>query len=410
MRIKPFQGLRPNRNSVQKIASVPYDVVDRQEALKLAEGNPLSFLHVVRAEIDFPENTDPYDDSVYAKAVDNFRKLQMAGYLVRERSPMLYLYQVSQGNHVQYGIAGLCHVEDYETNLIKKHENTRPAKENDRTRLTSELSANSGPVFLTYRDDKSIDSIVAEIAQGEPLFDFIAEDGVNHRIWSIEQHEKLIAAFVKVKAFYVADGHHRAASAARVARERRLANPDHTGIEDYNWFLSVFFPATQLNILPYNRLIGDLYGMSVEACLDALMSRVNLTPTHRQQPDKPGEVCLYLNKQWYAAKLPPSKSSDPVSMLDVSRLHEHILAPVLAIGDPRTDPRVDFIGGIRGIRELIEKVDRGEAAIAFSLFPVSIDSLLEISDANQIMAPKSTWFEPKLRSGLFIHTFQSVFR
>ncbi len=405
MRIRSFQGLRPTSESVNRIVSLPYDVVSTEEARQLAAGNPDSMLHVVRAEIDFPEGTDPYSDSVYARAVENFKKLQRTGKLVREDVPSMYVYQQKWGEHVQQGIVALSHVDDYDQDLIRKHEKTRVAKENDRTRLTSEMSANSGPVFLTYKEIPELTEAMEASAADQPLFDLTTEDGIRHTVWKMSDTELISLVFSKVPCTYVADGHHRAASAARVGKERREANPDHTGEEDYNWFLTVLFPGNQLKILPYNRLVFDLNGLTATECLAAISKVAEISEVESDTPTQPGAVRIYLDGKWYGITLTPAADADPVSRLDVSMLQERILAPILGIDDPRVSDRIDFVGGIRGTAYLKEQVDSGKAAIAFSVYPVSIEQLMDIADAGQIMAPKSTWFEPKLRSGFFVHTF-----
>ncbi len=362
-------------------------------------------LHVVRAEIDFPPGQDPHADEVYAKAVENFQKLQTDGALVREEKPGLYVYQQQMGDHVQRGIAATCLVEDYENNLIKKHEKTRRDKEDDRTRLTSEMSANAGPVFLCYRDQPAVSQLVDAATAKEPLFDFTADDGIRHTVWRVENPGELVKAFEAVPCVYVADGHHRSASAARVGKERRAANPNHTGEEDYNAFLSVIFPASQLKILPYNRLVADLNGATAEDFLDKLSQIGDLEQTRDAQPATTGQVCVYLDGRWFSLKFKEPFGADPVSRLDVSLLQDRVLAPLLGVGDPRTDERISFVGGIRGTKWLEQEVNAGRAAVAFSMHPTTIEQLMEIADAGQIMPPKSTWFEPKLRSGLLIHTF-----
>lgn len=405
MRIRSFQGLRPSRDSVSRVISLPYDVVSTEEARALAESNPLSMLHVVRAEIDFADGTDPYSDAVYAKAVENFQRLQAGGHLIRESEPSVYVYQQQMGGHVQQGIVALSHVDDYDRDLIKKHEKTRVAKENDRTRLTSDLSANTGPVFLTYNEVPELTAIMEHATSGSPLYDVVADDGIRHTVWKIVGGEAVMAAFAKVPCTYVADGHHRAASAARVGKERRAANPSHTGEEDYNWFLTVLFPGNQLKILPYNRIVHDLNGLSPEVCLERIHSVAPIRETDSDTAERVGDLRFYLGRKWYALNLVPDAMADPVSQLDVSMLQERILDPILGIDDPRTNDRIDFVGGIRGTAYLKKQVDSGKGAIAFSMYPVTIEQLMAIADAGQIMAPKSTWFEPKLRSGFFVHTF-----
>lgn len=405
LRLKAFQGLRPTVPLVAEVACVPYDVVDREESAALAAGHPQSLLHVDRAEIDLPASTDPYSDAVYARARENFLALQEEGALVRESEPCVYVYQQRMGSHVQAGIAAVCHIEDYEQDIIKKHEKTRRDKEDDRTRLIGTISANTGPVFLTYRDSASVDALVDEARRSAPLYDFLAPDGIQHTVWRIAGGAEVVNAFAQVPVSYVADGHHRTASAARVGRERREANPAHTGTEEYNWFLAVLFPASQLQILPYNRAVKDLNGHTKEAFLEAAGKVFTLKANGSPAPQKPGEIRMYLDGAWYDLAWQPAADADPISQLDVTGLQDRLLAPLLGIDDPRTSKRIDFIGGIRGTDELVKLVDSGKAAVAFSMYPTTVEQLMAIADANQIMPPKSTWFEPKLRSGLFIHTF-----
>jgi uncharacterized protein (DUF1015 family) len=405
LRIHAFQGLRPAPSLVSEVACVPYDVVDREESAALAAGKPHSLLHVDRAEIDLPADTDPYSDAVYAKARENFLALQANGALVRETGPCVYLYQQRMGDHVQVGVAAVCHIEDYERDIIKKHEKTRPDKENDRTRLIGTLSADTGPVFLTYRDSEAIDALVAGAQKEAALYDFTAPDGIQHTVWRVAGGEAFVEKFRNVPVAYVADGHHRTASAVRVGRERRAANPNHTGNEEYNWFLAVLFPASQLQILPYNRAVKDLNGLGKSEFLDAVAGVFNVKPNATETPSRPGDVRMYFDGAWHGLTWRPAANADPISQLDVTGLQDGLLAPILGIDDPRTSKRIDFIGGIRGPAELVKAVDSGKAAVAFSMYPTTVEQLMAIADADQIMPPKSTWFEPKLRSGLFIHTF-----
>lgn len=405
IRVRSFRGLRPTPGLVSEVACVPYDVVDTAEAAALAEGHPLSLLHVDRAEIDCPPGTDIHSDAVYAKAVENFKRLQDEGALVRESEPCLYLYRQILDGHSQTGVAAVCHIEDYENNLIKKHEKTRKDKEDDRTRLVGDLSANTGPIFLTYRDHPALNARVAALQETPPFFDFTAPDGVQHTVWRIPGGDDLCALFGEVPCTYVADGHHRTASAARVGRERRAANPSHDGTEEYNWFLCVLFPASQLKILPYNRAVHDLNGLSAEDFLATVRERFEVRNTTNPSPSAPGQIAMYLGGQWYELRAEADPAADPVSALDVSILQDRLLAPVLGIEDPRTSTRIDFIGGIRGTEDLVRRVEDGRAAVAFSMYPTTVEQLMAIADAGQIMPPKSTWFEPKLRSGLFVHTF-----
>jgi len=405
LRIKAFQGLRPTPPLVEEVACVPYDVVDREESAALAAGKPHSLLHVDRAEIDLPSATDPYSDAVYARAKENFLALQEEGALIRESEPCVYLYQQRMGAHTQVGVAAVCHIEDYDNDIIKKHEKTRRDKEDDRTRLIGTISADTGPVFLTYRDSETIDALVNKGQKTAPLYDFTAPDGVQHTVWRIAGGQEIVDGFQNVPVSYVADGHHRTASAARVGRERREANPEHTGKEEYNWFLAVLFPASQLQILPYNRAVKDLNGHTKEDFLKAVGAAFTLRPNGSATPKRPGEIRMYLDGAWFDLKWQAEEDADPISRLDVTGLQDRLLAPLLGIDDPRTSKRIDFIGGIRGTGELEKLVDSGKAAVAFSMYPTTIEQLMAIADANQIMPPKSTWFEPKLRSGLFIHTF-----
>lgn len=407
MKVKAFPALVPAPGQAETIASVPYDVVDTEEARALAEGNPRSFLHVVRPEIDFPSGTDPYGDEIYAKSKENLDALQNDGHLVREPVPCVYLYRQVMGEHEQTGITLACHIDDYGEDRIRKHEKTRPVKENDRTRLTDTLSANTGPVFLTYKDEKAIDAFVGQWKEEhEPSVDFTDDVGVRHTVWRVEEGEAapVLEAFGEVPLSYVADGHHRSASAHRVGMERRAANPDHEGSENYNWFLAVMFPASQLKILPYNRVVRDLNGLSADRFLQRLTEEFHLDSNGRKAPESPQSLCLYVDGKWHTLHWEVSPGTGPVERLDVSVLQERLLAPVLGIGDPRTDERVDFVGGIRGTEELEKRVDSGEWEVAFSLYPTTVEQLIAIADAGEIMPPKSTWFEPKLRSGLFLHT------
>jgi uncharacterized protein (DUF1015 family) len=406
LRIRPFQGLRPAEHLAHLVACVPYDVVDTLEARALASDNPYSLLHVDRAEIDLPDDTDPYSDVVYSKAAAAFQELQANGTLIRESEPCLYLYRLTMDGRSQRGLVAVCHIEDYENDVILKHEKTRRDKEDDRTRLIGALSANTGPVFLTYKQRAEIDSRLHEIETGsEPIYHFTAPDGIEHALWRIPGGEEFVEAFKNVPAAYVADGHHRTASAVRVGRERRAANPQHNGTEDYNWFLSVLFPANQLRILPYNRCVADLHGRTRDDLLSEIAARFHISPQGSPTPPAPENISMYLAGKWYALSWEPDPNAGPVATLDVSVLQDRLLAPLLGIEDPRTSQRIEFIGGIRGTNVLEEKVNSGKAAVAFSMYPVTVEQLMAIADAGEIMPPKSTWFEPKLRSGLFIHTF-----
>lgn len=408
MQLRSFQGLVPVPELAAQVAAVPYDVVNRAESKALGEGNPINLIHVDRAEIDLPDSVGDYDDAVYAKAVENFKKLQADGVLVRESTPCMYLYRQVMGEHAQTGLVGVCHIEDYENDIIRKHEKTRKVKEDDRTRLVDELSANTGPIFLTYRDHAGVLALTRKHeTEDAPINDFVAPDGIRHQVWRLptETCEAISKIFAdEIPLAYVADGHHRSASAARVGKERREKNPHHTGQENYNWFLNVLFPASELKILPYNRAVKTLNGLSLQEFLEKIGSIFAMDPNGRKTPGKPGEACMYLGGVWHTLSWEPAPDATPEDALDVSILQQRVLAPVLGIDDPRTSDRIDFIGGIRGTAELEKLVDSGSHAVAFSMYPTTVSQLMDIADAGQIMPPKSTWFEPKLRSGLFIHT------
>ncbi|MGE5092015.1 MAG: DUF1015 domain-containing protein [Bacillota bacterium] len=409
MRLNPFKALRPEPALASKVAAVPYDVVSRDEAARLAAGNPHSFLHVGRSDIDLPPDTDPHDDRVYAAARSALERLVAEKTLLREPEPSLYIYRQEMNGRVQTGVVGCVHIDDYERDVIRKHEKTRKDKEDDRTRHVLTLDANAEPVFLTYRGSDDVDRLVERVVQTTPLYDFTAEDGVRHTVWRVADTRPLSDAFGTVPVAYVADGHHRSASAWRAGREKRALNPKHFGNEEYNWFLAVLFPAGQLAILPYNRLVKDLAGQTPAQVLDRLRALGQVTVTRKPVPPRAGTFCVYLDHQWYLVELDPATiaQADPIGSLDVSLLHDRILGPILGIGDPRTDQRVDFVGGIRGTAELERRVDSGEMALAVSMFPTTLDQLMRVADAGEVMPPKSTWFEPKLRSGLFVHTLDS---
>jgi uncharacterized protein (DUF1015 family) len=404
MRVKAFKAWRPAEGKAERVASVPYDVVDTKQAAALAAGNPDSFLHVVRAEIDLPAGTNHYSDQVYAKAKANLQRLMDDGILVRESEPSIYLYSQQMGDHIQYGIVATCHFEDYEEGKIKIHEKTRRVKEEDRIRYVDTQNANTGPVFLAYRDSSNINAMVDAVKATNPLYRFTAADGVVHTVWKFEDAAALEAAFGKIPATYVADGHHRSASAAKVGAKRRAANPNHTGTEPYNYFLAVMFPESELKILAYNRVILALPG-SQDDFFQALEKKFTVEANGVSTPRKAGEICMYINGAW--STLTPKtmpEATDPVAVLDVSILQNEVLAPILNIADPRESNDIDFIGGIKGTAELEKWVDDGRAVMAFSMYPTSMEQLFSVADAGMLMPPKSTWFEPKLRSGLLVNT------
>jgi uncharacterized protein (DUF1015 family) len=385
-------------------------VVNTAEARALAASNPLSFLHVTRPEIDLDEGADIYGDEVYAKAGENLQKLIAECPLELEDAPSLYLYRLRMGDHVQTGVAACCSVDEYDEDLIRKHERTRPDKEDDRTRHMVTLRAQTGVVFLTYRADRRIDALVAAATQDAPLYDFTAPDGVQHTLWRTAAPEGLVRAFGEVPLLYIADGHHRVASASRARAALRDQNPNHTGEEEYNRVISVLFPSDQVQILSYNRVVKDLGGLSPEDFLARVRERFDVTGgANRQGPGKPGHWHMYLGGEWHGLTLKDGAGvgrdddGDPTATLDVSLLQDNLLDPVLGIKDQRTDKRIDFVGGIRGTAELEKIVDEGRAAVAFAMHATSVDDLLRVSDTHGIMPPKSTWFEPKLRDGMLIH-------
>ena len=402
--IRPFRALRPSSSNVDRVSAVPYDVVNVDEARALSAGNPLSFLHVSRAEIDLPPATDPYSPAVYDKALANFTGLRQAAPLVVEDTPAVYFYRLKMGSHFQTGLAACYSIDEYDAGLIKKHEKTRRDKEDDRTRHISTLRAQTGPVFLTYRHSAAVDAVADKVTAGAPLFDFESADQVRHSVWKVTDADlaAVVAAFGKLPCLYIADGHHRAASAGRTRNYLAETSPA-TDNDEANWMLAVAFPDNQTQILPYNRVVKDLAGKSAESLLAELRARVTVTEG-TPSPTKKGDVGMYLGGRWYTLRLQaPAGSADVGSTLDVSLLQDQVLSPLLGVGDPRTDKRIDFVGGIRGTAELERLVDGGKAAVAFSLFPVGVGDLMRIADAGEIMPPKSTWFEPKLRDGLLSH-------
>ena len=406
--IKPFRAYRPRKDRVTDVASPPYDVLNSEEARKMAGDNPHTFLHVVKPEIDLEPGIDLYDDRVYARGAENLDRMMAEGVLIQEDTPALYVYQQIMGGHTQAGVVAGASVEEYEKDLIKKHEHTRPDKEDDRTRHVDTLNANTGPVFLTYRARPDIDALVDETRKGEALYDFEAADGIRHTVWSVTDEAmigKFKDAFAAVPASYVADGHHRSASAARVGKERRDKNPGHTGDEVYNHFLAVFFPHDQLMILDYNRVVKDLNGLEPDAFLAAVEKSFDVAEAPAPKPDRSTTFGMYLGGKWYRLSAKPGTypAGDPVKSLDVSILQENLISPVLGIEDPRRDKRIDFVGGIRGTEELERRVNEGWA-VAFAMVPTNIEQLLSVADAGTVMPPKSTWFEPKLRSGLIVRS------
>jgi uncharacterized protein (DUF1015 family) len=407
-RIEPFQGLRPRRDLAEKIAAPPYDVLSSEEARELARGNPYSFLHVGKPEIDLPPGTDLYADEVYAKGKENFSRFINEKVLLQDEMKCFYIYKQIWGGHVQIGLVAGASCQDYQDDVIKKHELTREDKERDRQRHIETLNAQTGPVFLTYKQRDAIDRLVAQGMAGAPENDFSTYDGVRHIFFKVDD-EKLVAAiqgeFKLLDVLYVADGHHRSAAATQIKAKRQAENPKHTGNEEYNFFLAVIFPHNQMKILPYNRLVKDLNGMCKAEFFGRIADRFDYEESDEKVPSRPGEFCLYIEGKWYRlrAKAGSYDAADAVASLDVSILQDNLLAPILGILNPRTDRRIDFVGGIRGTAALEDKIAGGGFAVAFSLRPTSIEQLFAVADAGKIMPPKSTWFEPKLKDGLVSH-------
>jgi uncharacterized protein (DUF1015 family) len=409
--LKAFRGLRPPAEIAKLVASRPYDVLNSEEARIEADGNEYSLLHIIKPEIDLPPDVDVHAQEVYDKAVENFSKFRKNGWLAQDDEEHLYIYAQTMNGKTQYGIVGCAAVEDYMNGIIRKHELTRPDKEEDRMKHVRANSANMEPVFFSYPAVKEIDDIVEHhVKEHAPVYDFVAEDGIGHHFWVIRDaatKKRVVDLFAGIPYTYVADGHHRTAAAALVGNERKNANPDHTGREEYNYFLAVHFPDDQLSIIDYNRVVKDLNGLSREEFL-AKLSQSFVVEDKGEDIYKPGrlhEFSMYLNGRWYAlqAREGTYDDNDPIGVLDVTILSKHVLDDILGIKDLRRDQRIDFVGGIRGLQELKKRVDSGEMKVAFALYPVSMKQLINIADTGNIMPPKTTWFEPKLRSGLVIH-------
>ena len=407
--IRPFPGLRPVATQVAQVIAPPYDVLSTEEARARVAGKPWSFLHISKPEIDLPPDTDPYSSAVYVKGSENFERMRSEGVLRRDPHACYYLYRLAMGTHTQIGIVAVASVAEYERNRIRKHEFTRPDKEDDRVRQIDALNAQTGPVFLTYRHSDVIDTLSAELAAGEPDADVTADDGVRHTLWVMRDNERIATvtrAFDAMNFLYIADGHHRSAAAARVAATRRDANSKHTGEESYNYFLAAIFPDNQMQIMDYNRVVKDLNNLTREQFTAKVGAAFMMKPEAAAvRPAQAGEFGMYMQGQWYRLAIQPARipANDPVRHLDVSLLQDHLLAPILGVGDPRRDKRIGFVGGIRGLKELERRVDSGEMAVAFALYPTSIHGMMSVADANRVMPPKSTWFEPKLADGLVSH-------
>ena len=407
--VRPFPGYRPSAAEVQRIAAPPYDVLDSNEARAMADGNPLSYLHVNKSEIDLPPTTDPYAPIVYQTAANNLRRLIIEGHLRRDPAPSFYVYQQRMGGHVQAGLMAAVSVAEYERDFIKKHELTRRDKEDDRTRHIEVANANTEPVFLTYRADAEIDALIAHVQSQPPEFDFVSDDGIGHALWLIDDPERIDVLrdrFETIPTLYVADGHHRSAASARVGKLRRDANDRHRGDEPYNFFLAVLFPDNQLQILDYNRVVKDLNGLTGEQFLARVAEKFDVLPAATAKPDRVHQIGMYLDGKWrrLVARAGTYPAGNPVKSLDVQILSDNLLAPILGIADLRTDKRINFVGGIRGTQELERLVDEKRYAVAFAMHPTTVAQLMAIADAGMIMPPKSTWFEPKLRSGIVVRT------
>lgn len=405
--VRPLPALRPRPEHAARVAAVPYDVVDTAEARELAAGEPLSFLHVTRPEIDLPEGTDPHAPEVYRQGAAALAALVEDEVLVRDDEPSLYVYRLTAGEHVQTGVMGRCAVDEYDADRIKKHEKTRPDKEDDRTRHLLALGCHPEPVFLTYGPEDEIDRRVEEVVDREaPLYDFVASDAVGHTVWRVPSGGGIDEAFADVGALYVADGHHRSASASRARAARAQDDPSDDGSAAYNFFLAVAFPADQVRILPYNRVVRDLDGQSPAELLERIGSVMEVSEGAAPEPPARGGFSMYLDGRWVGLTAPHRlvEADDPVESLDAAILQAHVLGPLLGIDDPRTSERIDFVGGVRGAGELARRVDAG-GGVAFSLHPVSVEELMAVADAGRVLPPKSTWFEPKLRSGLVVHEF-----
>ena len=409
--IRPFRAVRPSEEKVSAIAALPYDVYNRKEATEVVKKNPLSFLAIDRAETSFGPEVDTYDDQVYEKARSLYEERKAEGSFICDEDPCFYIYELEMDGHVQTGIVGCASVDDYENGVIKKHENTRAEKEQDRIRHVDALSAQTGPIFLAHHTCKALTTLKDAIRKEKPLYDFVAEDGIAHRVWKItdqDVNDQISALFDRMNSIYIADGHHRCASAVRVSQMRRQAKKDYTGEEEFNYFLSVLFDEEQLRIFDYNRVVKDLNGLETDEFLSKIKEKFNLKVAGSEcyRPENKGCCGMFLDNEWFKLTVKDEyKKSDAVGTLDASILQELVLGPILGIGDPRTDDRIDFVGGIRGLSELERRVHK-DCRVAFSMYPTSMQELFAVADANLLMPPKSTWFEPKLRSGLLIHEIE----
>jgi len=407
--IKPFKSLRPRKELAGKVAALPYDVMSVAEAREMVKGNTYSFLHISRPEIELSNDVDCYSEPVYEKGKENLKRFVVEGLLMQDATECYYVYRQKMGSIIQTGLVACASVDDYQSGVIKKHELTRPDKEEDRVKHVDYLNANDEPVFYTYKSDPYINGIIAEITRSEPEYDFTTDDEVTHTVWVVAEREKidrLTSLFAGIGTLYVADGHHRSAAASRVREMRKAGNPNHTGREEYNYFLTVIFPDSELNIMPYNRVVKDLNDLTIAEFMTRIAEKFSMMPAGTSYaPTRQHQIGMYLEGKWYqlAPKHASFNENDAVSRLDVSVLQDNLLSPVLGIRNPRTDQRIQFVGGIRGVQELERLVDSGKYRVAFSLYRTSINELMDLADGGKIMPPKSTWFEPKLRSGLFVH-------
>lgn len=406
--VKPFRAIRPTSELASRIAALPYDVYNRKEACEEVRREPLSFLKIDRAETQFPDTVDTYDPKVYEKAKSTLNKMYRGGYFVKDRWNCYYLYELTMGGRAQTGIVGCASIDDYENEVIRKHENTRLEKEIDRINHVDVCDAQTGPIFLTYHRDETLKQLIKDAKRKPPVYDFVSDDNIRHRVWVIDDAVKvkaMSAAFEHVDCLYIADGHHRCASAVKVGKKRRESHPEYTGEEEFNYFLSVLFQEDELSIMDYNRVVRDLNGYTAEEFMAKAAEKFEIEPAGKAavHPDQKGTFGMYLEGIWYRLRIREEYTSkDPVEGLDVSILQNHLLGPILGIEDPKTDERIDFVGGIRGLGELERRAD-SDCKVAFSMYPTSISELFDVADAHRLMPPKSTWFEPKLRSGLFIH-------
>lgn len=411
--VLPFRAIRPHQKAAADVAALPYDVYSRAEAKEAVKGHPLSFLNIDRPETQFPDDHDMYGKDVYAKANEMLEEERAEGIFIQNEQPCYYVYELTMDGRAQSGLVALSSIDDYLNGVCKKHENTVAKKEADRIHHVDTTSAQTGPIFLAYRAQEAIDALIAKAKKQTPIYDFTADDGVIHRVWIIKEEADIKAlkdAFAQVPCTYIADGHHRAASAVKVGLKRRKEHPDYTGNEEFNYFLSVLFPDNQLKILDYNRFVKDLNGLDQDTFMNKLSKIFTITPSDQSHPTHKGQVKMYLDHRWYALDVKDAiakvRDNDPVDRLDVALLQDEVLTPILGIKDPRTDERIHFVGGIRGLGELVKDVDQLPGSVAFAMYPTQISELLAVADAKRLMPPKSTWFEPKLRSGLFIHAFE----